>query len=142
MSQAVTYPITLSISADVHATIEETARRTTRDVASVAVEMLAEAARMRRVPGIVFADGVHGRVAQVAGTGLEVWEIVERYQAIGEDWKRLKQEFEWLSEPQLRAALAYAEAYAEEIAERLRAEERWTPETLYGTHPFMKPTAP
>jgi len=137
-----THPITTSVSADVHAAIEDVARRADRDLASVAAEMLTEAAKMRRVPGIVFADGVRGRVVQIAGTGLEVWEIVERYQAVGESWELLQQEFEWLAELQLRAALAYARAYPEEIAERIQAEERWTPESLYAAHPFMKPAEP
>lgn len=140
MSQTTSHPITTSVSADVHAAIEDAARRADRDVASVAAEMLTEAAKMRRVPGIVFADGVRGRVAQIAGSGLEVWEVVERYQAVDESWELLRQEFEWLSESQLRAALGYAEAYPKEIAERLQADERWTPETLYAAHPFMKPT--
>jgi uncharacterized protein (DUF433 family) len=142
VSQPPTHAITLLVSAEVQATIEAAARRADRDVASVAAEMLSEAAKMRRVPGIVFADGVRGRVPQIAGTGLEVWEVVERYQAVGESWELLKEEFDWLSEQQLRTALTYAAAYPEEIAERLQADERWTPDTLYAAHPFMKPPAP
>ena len=134
-----TQPVSLRIPADIRAQIEETARRSGRDFSSVAKEMLAEAIKMRRIPGIVFADGPSGRVARVAGTGLEVFEIIRAFRDMDEDWERLRAAYHWLSENQLRAALAYAAAYPEEIGERLRADERWTPETLWATYPFMRP---
>ena len=37
-----------------------------------------EAVKMRRAPGIVFADGPSGRRAVVAGSGLDVWEIMAK----------------------------------------------------------------
>jgi uncharacterized protein (DUF433 family) len=131
--------VTLKIPRDVYTAIEDCAKRSGRSVAAVANEMLAEAVKMRRVPGIVFADGVQGRVPVVAGTGLQVFEIVGPYREVGEDWERLKQCFHWLDDQQLRAALAYAEAYPEEIEERLAWEEYWTPERIWATYPFMKP---
>ena len=134
-----TQPVSLRIPEDVRAEIEATARRSGRDFSSVAKEMLAEAIKMRRVPGIVFADGTSGRVARVAGTGLEVFEIVRAFRDMDEDWGRLREAYHWLSEHQLRPALAYAAAHPEEIEERLRAEERWTPETVWATYPFMRP---
>jgi hypothetical protein len=42
-----------------------------------------EAARMTRVPGIIFVDSATGgRVARIAGTGLEVWEIIWSLQSL------------------------------------------------------------
>jgi hypothetical protein len=38
--------------------------------------LLTEALKMRRVPGIVMVDGPTGRRAVVAGSGLDVWEII------------------------------------------------------------------
>lgn len=121
------------------AAIDEIARRTGRDFSTVAGEMLDEAVRMRRIPGIVFADNRGGRVPRIDGTGLEVFEIIGQYRAVDEDWTLLKQEFPTLSDSQLRAALAYAEAYPEEVDARLRAEEQWTPEHVWSTYPFTKP---
>jgi uncharacterized protein (DUF433 family) len=131
--------VKLCIPEDVYATIEDTARRIGQTSADVANEMLVEAARMRRVPGIVFADGTSGRVARVGGTGLDVWEIIEQYRAVDESWEQLKAGFDWLSEHQLRAALAYATAYPEEIEEALRENASWTPEKTWAAYPFMKP---
>lgn len=131
--------VKLSLPEAVYREIEDTARRTERPVAAVATEMLAEAVKMRRVPGIVFADETSGRVARVAGTGLGVWEIVSQYRADGEHWEHLKAGFHWLSEQQLRAALAYAEAYPEEIDDAMREDASWTPEKTWTTYPFMRP---
>ena len=81
---------------------------------------------MRRAPGIVFADGPAGRRAVVAGSGLDVWEVVATWRAGGGDWEDLRTDYPWLAEPQLRAALAYYELYPAEIDARLAREERWT----------------
>ncbi|MBI2940548.1 MAG: DUF433 domain-containing protein [Chloroflexi bacterium] len=132
-------PESLRIPEEVRAAIDETVRRTGRDFARVANEMLAEAIKMRRIPGIVFADGPAGRVARIAGTGLEVFEVIGAHRAMDESWERLRQAYHWLSEHQLRAALAYASAYPDEIESRLKEEDRWTPETVWATYPFTKP---
>ncbi len=132
-------PVSLRIPEPVRAAIDEAVRRTGRDFSSVANEMLAEAVKMRRIPGIVFAAGLTRRVALISGTGVEGWEVIRSHKELGESWNQLREAYHWLSEPQLRAALAYATAYPEEIEERLRDEERWTPEELWATYPFARP---
>ncbi len=132
-------PVSLRIPEPVRAAIDETVRRTGRDFSSVANEMLAEAVKMRRIPGIVFADGLTRRVVVMSGTGVEVWEVIRCYREVGESWNRLREAYHWLSEHQLRAALAYGAAYPEEIEERLMDEERWTPEAVWVTYPFTRP---
>jgi len=89
------------------------ARRTT--FSALAGELLSEAARMRRCPGIVFADGPMGRRARIEGSGLEVWELVASYLAVGRDEARLRATYHWLTERQILAALGYYRAYPEEI---------------------------
>ncbi len=100
-------------------------------------ELLSEAVKMRRAPGIVFADGPSGRRAVVAGSGLDVWEIVRAWKEARQDFAALRQEFGWLSEPQLRAALAYYELYPQEIDARLAREEAWSAENLRREHPAL-----
>ncbi len=135
-----TIPKTIRIPDETVEFIEETCRETGRDFSSVANEMLLEAIKMRRIPGILFVHSPSGgRVARIAGTGLEVFEVVQAYRGMENSWPRLKEAFHWLSDMQLRAALAYAEAYPEEIEEQIRRDEQWTPETLWERHPFMSP---
>jgi uncharacterized protein (DUF433 family) len=119
--------------------VQALAERTGRDRSSVVNELLDEGLKMRRIPGIVFGDSRHGRVARVAGTGLGVHEVVRTFRTVGSDWTRLREAYHWLSEQQLRSALAYAEAYPQDIEARLRADEEWTPEQLWQTYPFMRP---
>lgn len=106
----------------------------------VASSLLREAVRMRRVPGIVFMDGPVGRRASIAGTGLDVWEVISTFKSVGEDRERLKASYEWLSDRQLSAALAYYDLYPREIDARMEEEARWTPERLYGEFPFVQPS--
>jgi uncharacterized protein (DUF433 family) len=87
-------------------------------------ELEQEAEKMRRVPGIVFAQANLERVPRIAGTGLEVFEIIGVYQGVDKDWDRLKRAFEFLSDDQLKTALHYYERYPQEVDARLAEEAR------------------
>ena len=88
-----------------------------------AEQLLEEVEKQRRVPGIIFADGPTGRRARIAGTGIEVFEVMWSYRANGENRERLAAEYDWLRPDQLDAALAYAEAFPEEIERHLQRAE-------------------
>lgn len=103
------------------------------------VELLDEALRLRQAPGIAFVDGATGRRAVIAGTGLEVWEIIDAYQQDELSFEELKEEFPWLTEMQLRAALGYYERYPKEIDARLEIERSWTPERVATEMPYAMP---
>jgi uncharacterized protein (DUF433 family) len=114
--------------------IERTSRG--RDFSAAAIELLNEALKMRRCPGILFADGPTGRRARVAGTGLDVWEVIATYRSVGESFKRLKAAYPQLDDVKLRAALSYYECYPGEIDNRISDNEAWTPQTLKARYPF------
>ncbi|HZQ37224.1 MAG TPA: DUF433 domain-containing protein [Dehalococcoidia bacterium] len=88
-----------------------------------AEQLLDEVEKQRRVPGIIFADGPTGRRARIAGTGIEVFEIVWSYRANGQNRERLAAEYDWLRPDQLDAALAYAAAFPGEIEHHLKRAE-------------------
>ena len=115
---------------------ESTDRATTWS--ALATELLEEALRMRRAPGVVFVDGPAGRRAALAGTGLDVWEIVASWKAAAGDFNELRQSYDWLTEPQLRAALTYYELYPQEIDKRLRQEADWTPDRVASDLPYSR----
>jgi uncharacterized protein (DUF433 family) len=102
-------------------------------------EMVDERDQKLRVPGITFADGPAGRRAVVEGTGLDVWEIIATWKAGSESYPVLRQNYPWLSEAQLRAALGYYAMYPSEIDARLEREARWTPERVWREFPFSWP---
>ncbi len=88
---------------------------------------------------MVFTDGPAGRRATIAGTGLDVWEVIATWKDTGEQWSALRESYDWLTDFQLRSTVAYYKIYPEEIDARLAVEERWTPERVASEMPFLSP---
>ena len=122
--------------------IEKLASESGRDFSSIVKDLLIEAIKMRHCPGIIFAEGVTGRRARVAGTGLEVWEIISAFKGVSQDFKRLKKVYHWLTEQQLRAAMGYYSAYRDEIDLQINRNESWSKEALFKRHPFLNKEQP
>lgn len=117
--------------------IEQIAEETQRDFSSVAKELLEEAVKIHRCPGIVFTEGVRGRRARVAGTGIEVWEIMATYHRVGKNPDRLRRAYHWLTNQQLQTAIGYHKAYPEEIDRLIAENESWTLERTRKRYPFL-----
>jgi uncharacterized protein (DUF433 family) len=133
-------PRTLRLPESLEQELErEFARRGVKEWSAGVVGLLSEAVRMRRVPGIIFVDSRTGRRPVVAGTGLDVWEVIATWKAIGENEAALREAYDWLTAPQLRAALNYYALYPGEIGERLALEESWTLERVRRELPFARP---
>jgi uncharacterized protein (DUF433 family) len=119
-------PFTVRLTPALEDWIAEEARRSKRPKSNVLEDLLEEAVRVRRFPGIIFRGPAHDRRAGLVGTALDVWEVVEAVQAMGE--ARLLAEGA-LSEQQVRLALRYYAAYPAEIdeavAENRRSEGEW-----------------
>lgn len=115
--------------------VEQIARETGKEFSTVANELLDEAVKMQRCPGIVFTEGTTGRRARIAGTGIEVWEIIATYKSVSKDFKRLCNTYHWLKEQQLRAALGYSSVYSEEIDNLIRQNEELTVEQISKRYP-------
>ncbi len=118
--------------------IEHMAEETGQDFSSVTKDLLQEAIKMRRCPGILFAEGTSGRRARVAGTGIEVWEVIAAYKSMKEDFKRLQKAYHWLSAERLKAALGYYTVYPEEIDRLIEQNEQWNDERLRERYSFTR----
>ena len=118
--------------------IEQMAKETGQDFSNVTKDLLEEAIKMRRCPGIIFAEGTSGRRARIAGTGIEVWEVIAAYKSVKKDFKRLKKAYHWLSGEQLKAALGYYAIYPKEIDRLIEQNEQWNDERLRERYPFMR----
>lgn len=130
----------IRIQESIYKEIKKIADLSKRGFSAITNELLEEAVKMKRCPGIVFANGVTGRRARVAGTGIEVWEIIADYKGMDKDISALKEAYHWLSETQIRAALGYYAAYPEEIDGMIQRNEQWTPEEIAERHPFLRTT--
>lgn len=117
--------------------IEEIARETGKEFSAIANELLEEAVRMQRCPGIVFSEGTRGRRARIAGTGIEIWEVITTYKGVGNDLERLCKTYHWLTEQQLRSAVGYYRAYPKEIDQLIEQNEQLTKEHIHKTYPFL-----
>ena len=118
--------------------IEQMAKETGQDFSNVTKDLLEEAIKMRRCPGILFAEGTSGRRARVAGAGIEVWEVIATYKSVKEDFKRMQKAYHWLSAEQLKAALGYYKIYPQEIGRLIEQNEQWNDEKVQDRYPFMR----
>lgn len=108
-------PVSVRLNNSVLSPIRAKARATGKPVSRVIKEMLESVLRMQRFPGIVFVEGPAGRRAHMAGTGLDVWEII----CLLQEYKtatQLRERFPRLSLLAIQIAQAYAAAYPEEIS--------------------------
>lgn len=133
-----TETVSVTIPKALAAEAQKLADESDRDAQETLEELLEESIRMRRVPGIVFADGPTGRRARLSGTGLDIWEIILAYKAAGWDWEALKQAFDWLDERQLRMALTYYQTYPAEVDARIHSEEASDFEQFWAEHPWVQ----
>lgn len=107
--------VSVRIKEEIYKEIKKLIEESGKDFSTITNELLEEVVKMRRCPGIIFADGVTGRRARVAGTGIEVWEIIADYKSMDENFNDLREAYNWLSENQLKAALGYYKTYPDEI---------------------------
>ncbi|MBI4378759.1 MAG: DUF433 domain-containing protein [Nitrospinae bacterium] len=117
--------------------IEQIARESGKEFSSITNELLNEAVRLRRCPGIIFTEGTTGRRARIAGTGIEVWEVIATFKSVGEDFKRLHRAYHWLTEHQLRSAIGYYKAYSEDIDHLIKQNEELRKDRVDEKYPFL-----
>lgn len=121
--------------------IEALASGTGRDFSGIARDLLIEAVKMRRCPGVTFADGPTGRRAKIAGSGIDIWEFIATFKGLGESYNKLKKTYHWLSDQQIRSALSYYALYPDEIDEKITRNEDITHEQVIKRFPFLSKPA-
>ena len=121
--------------------IEALASDTGRDFSGIARDLLIEAVKMRRCPGVTFADGPTGRRAKIAGTGIDIWEFIATFKGLGENYNKLKKTYHWLNDQQIRSALSYYALYPDEIDEKITRNENITQEQVIKSFPFLSKPA-
>jgi uncharacterized protein (DUF433 family) len=102
--------------------IEAEARRTRRTKSAIVEAFTEETARTRRFAGIAFRGDDARRRAWVIGTGLDVWEIIHMLEDFGSP-EVLAADMP-LSLSHVRLAVAYREAYPDEIDEAIADNRR------------------
>lgn len=127
----------LRLSEDVVREIDNIAKTIKKNFTAVTNELLEEAIKTHRCPGIIFSEGVSGRRARIAGTGIEVWELIAAYKGVNKNIKKLRRSYHWLTEQQIKAAIGYYTLYPDEIDMLIAENERWTSESIRNKYPFL-----
>ena len=117
--------------------IEDLSRDSAMDFTAVVNELLEEALKMHRCPGVVFTEGTSGKRARIAGTGIEVWELIASHKSVKKDYKRLRKTYHWLTEQQIKSAMGYYVLYTEEIERLISENEGVTAGEIKKKLPFL-----
>ncbi len=131
--------VSIRLDDDTRREVQNLVAEEKRSKSAVLRELLQEAVRMRQCPGIVFVGGPTGRRPVIAGSGLEVWEVIATYRACSEDYGKLREVYDWLTPFQLRSALAYGQLYPEDVAEEIERQEQLTEEEARRRYPHLVP---
>ena len=127
-------PFNIRLDEQTEKVIEAEARRTRRTKSAVVEAFTEETARTRRFPGIAFRGDDARRRPWIIGSGLDVWEIVHMLDDFGSSEALVADTS--LSPAQVRLAVAYHDAYAEEIQQAI-ADNRLPLEDLRVLYPFI-----
>ena len=117
--------------------IESLAESVGKDFSGLTRDLLMEAIKMRKCPGVSFADGPAGRRARIAGSGIDVWEMIAAFRGLKEDYEKLKKAYHWLNEQQVRSALSYYALYPKEIDDLIAKNEKITQDEITTRFPFL-----
>lgn len=117
--------LTIRMDRETLAQLDTHGRRTRQTKSHLAQQYIAEGIEMDRHPGIVFRDGPGGRRPGLA-SGPDVWQVIAVLQGTGERGEAaVVRTAEWLNlQPeQVRAAIRYYAAHADEIDEWIRRND-------------------
>jgi len=108
------------IEAENAALLSRQAKRRHLEVSTLSSLYLKEKTREEEFPGIGFRDAIGGREAYVLGHRVAVWEVVDVYKE-AKSIVKTADHFSW-PDYLVKCALAYAKAFAVEMAAQREAE--------------------
>ena len=126
-------PLSIRLGRDFEELLELEAERAGIPKTRMLERLAEEALRMRRFPGIVFRGPEHRRRAAVAGTGMDVWEVVMLH---GVESRETLLGAHPVTGRQLDLALAYYREYPGEV-DRFLEENNRPPEYWQKLHPGL-----
>lgn len=132
-------PISIRLRRGFEELLEMEARRSGVSKTRMLADLAEEALKMRRYPGMVFRGPEHRRRASVAGTGMDVWEVV--MVSRGREPEEVIESHPSLTPRAVSLALAYYEEHPEEI-DRFLEENSRPPEYWQRLYPGLGITVP
>ena len=118
-----TDPINIRLEISVLNEIKKLAKMLRLPLSALLNRLITESLKMFHCPGIIFTNSPSGqRRATVAGTGLDVWEVISIYKSYGKNHKKILKDYP-ITDSQLNIALNYYEHYKNEIDEEIKHNE-------------------
>lgn len=118
-----TNPINIRLEIPILHEVKSLAKMLRIPISSLLTRLITEALKIFQCPGIVFTSGPTGkRRATVAGTGLDVWEVISIYKSYSKNHKKILRDYP-LTGTQLNVALNYYELYKNEIDEEIKQND-------------------
>jgi uncharacterized protein (DUF433 family) len=136
--------VSLRLKDDQHRRLERAARRLGRTTSAVAALLLEQHLREQDFPGIVIKDTLAGPEAFVEGTRWKVWMIVAWLRSLAGDVDEMARRYDGLTPADVRRALAYADAFPDEVESAIAESER-SPAVIAELLPgvqVVRPSAP
>ncbi len=125
-------PVTTRLDPALLKAVQARTVRSRRTRSDTIAELVRLGLDVLRYPGITFVEGPAGLRAHVAGSGLDVWEVVMIHRAHKGKEEAILKHLPQLSRRQLKTALAYYQDHRLEIeavlAEQARVPEEWSRE--------------
>jgi hypothetical protein len=115
-------PFSVRLQEQTEKLVEAEARRTRRTKSAVVEAFTEETARTRRFPGIAFRGDDARRRAWLIGSGLDVWEVIHMLEDFGSREALVANT--QLSVAQVHLAVAYRDAYPDEIDDTIAENRR------------------
>lgn len=131
-------PVTFRLDADLLKLVRARATRVRRSRSDTIAELIRVGLNVLRHPGVTFVEGPAGLRAHVAGSGLDIWEVVMIHRAHRGKQDAILKHLPQLSRRQLRIALAYYDDHRQEI-DALLADQARTPEEWSGDVAVPRP---
>ncbi len=129
--------VTLRLTKPERADLDAAATLTGQPPGTLAAIYVKEGVKRSRFPAIEFRDGSPGRVAYVSGTRWPVWMVVDLVKDLDGNTAKAAKRLE-KPEPVVKMALAYADAYPEEIAASLTLHAHRNFEGLKAVSPHLE----
>ncbi len=114
--------VSMRLPAESGKRLKRLARRHGWTPSDASARLVEEGLRRSEFAFIDFRDSAVGRQAYVQGSSLAVWEVILLVRSFKTDVQAAARHLEW-PEARVRAAMHYAEAFPEEIAETVEENE-------------------
>lgn len=111
--------VSVRLSHDQAGRLRQMAKRMGRTASEVGAQLLSESLRKAEFTFVEFRDSPVGRQAYIQGSRLTVWQVISLLRDFQGQVAKVAEHLRW-PEAKIHAAIAYSQAYPDEIEEAIK----------------------